>query len=145
MKVLSSLGEWVSDRRNSYGISEYIDGSRYVGSWKKDERDGYGALFHGNIEASGKWRNDELLSTLPKKGISLRSPRMRTKVRISLDAATEAARLAAEKCKTVLSRSATARKIAESAKMAANKATEHASIARSRAEQFDIQLSDSRK
>ena len=145
MKILSPLGEWVSDRRKVYGISEYIDGSRYVGSWKEDERDGYGTLLHGNFEASGKWRNDVLLSNMPKKGISLRSPRMRTKVRISFDAATEAAKLAAEKCKTVLSRSATARKIAESAKMAADKATKHASIARLRAEQFDIQLADSRK
>ena len=145
IKSLSSLGEWLSDRRNIYGICEYVDGSRYIGSWKEDVRDGYGAILHGSVELSGKWRNDELLNTLPKKGINLRSPRMRAKVRISVDSAVAAAKLAMEKYKTAFFRRATARKIAESAKIVAEKAIRHGSIARSRAEQFDVTFPEPRK
>ena len=65
---------------------------------------------------------------------------MRTKVRISFDAATEAGKLAIEKYKTALSRSITARKIAEAAKIAADEALKHGSIARSRAEQYDVKF-----
>ena len=62
-----------------------------------------------------------------------------------MDGAIESAKLAVEKCKTALSRSVTARKIADSAKAAAEKATKHASFARTRAEQFDVKLPESRK
>lgn len=135
-------GEWLRDRRNVYGISEYIDGSRYIGSWKDNLRDGYGTIVQGGVETSGKWRNDDLLTSIKKKGVNLRSPRMRTKVRISLDGALESGKLAVEKCKTALTRSITARKVAEMAKIAAERAINHASVARDRAEQYDIKLPD---
>ena len=145
IKALSPLGEWLSDRRNIHGICEYTDGSRYIGSWKEDVRDGYGTILHGSVELSGKWRDDELLNALPKKGINLRSPRMRAKVRLSFDSAAAAAKLAMEKYKTAFLRSVTARKIAESAKIVAEGAIKHGAIARLRAEQFDVSLPEPRK
>ena len=127
-----------------YGISEYIDDTRYVGAWRDNLREGYGMLINGETETSGKWRNDELFTTV-KKGINIRSPRIKTKVRMAVEGAIEAANLAAEKSKTALSRGVTARKVAEAAKMAAERAVKCASMARIRAAQFNIKLSETGK
>ncbi len=134
-------GEWIADKRNVYGISEYIDESRYTGAWKDNARHGYGMLTHIGDERSGKWCNDELTAPV-KKGINLRSPRIKGKVRMAIDGAVEAAGIAMEKGQTALTRGVTARKISELAKVAADKAENHAAMARSRALEFDVKLSE---
>ncbi len=134
-------GEWIADKRNVYGVSEYIDESRYFGSWKDNARQGYGMLSQSSETRSGKWQNDELASPI-KRGISIRSPRMRGKVRAAVDGATEAAEIAMEKGRTALTRGVTARKIATLAKVAGAKAEKCAVIARAREAEFDVALSE---
>eukprot|EP00794_Sanderia_malayensis_P018790 gene18790-20681_t len=136
-------GEWIADKRNVYGISEYLDGSRYCGAWRDNARHGHGFMScTTEDDMSGKWSNNELVHTV-KKGINLWSPRIKSKVRIAKHGALEAEEMALEKGETALKRGVTARKISEQAKVAANVAENNAKIARSRAMQFDIDFSES--
>jgi len=55
--------------RADYGVYVYVSGLRYEGEWRtNNKRSGYGVLWDaaGNVQASGIWNEDELITPLAR-------------------------------------------------------------------------------
>ena len=54
------VGEWRDNRRDGYGTNTFPNGETYVGEWKDDKRNGQGTLTGVNGLRYGVWSNDIL-------------------------------------------------------------------------------------
>ncbi|XP_006888843.1 PREDICTED: junctophilin-3 [Elephantulus edwardii] len=133
----SYVGEWKSDRRAGFGVSQRSDGLRYEGEWASNKRHGYGCMtFPDGSKEEGKYKQNVLVSGKRKNLIPLRASKIREKVDRAVEAAERAATIAKQKAEIAASRTSHSRAKAEAALTAAQKAQEEARIARITAKEF---------
>ena len=67
------VGGWKDDKRNGHGTVISKNSEKFVGEWKNDDKHGFGALFYadGSLLFSGQWHQGSYLnkvknSTPPK-------------------------------------------------------------------------------
>ncbi|XP_051887047.1 junctophilin-2 [Pristis pectinata] len=127
----SYMGEWKSDKRSGYGVSERSSGLKYEGEWHDNLRHGYGCTtFPDGRKEEGKYKNNVLVKGKKKHLIPLRTNKLREKVERSMEGAQRAAAIARQKSEIALSRSSHAKTKAEAADQASHAASNESSIAR---------------
>ncbi|XP_072096680.1 junctophilin-2 isoform X1 [Mobula birostris] len=127
----SYMGEWKSDKRSGYGVSERSSGLKYEGEWHDNLRHGYGCTtFPDGRKEEGKYKNNVLIKGKKKHLIPLRTNKLREKVERSMEGAQRAAAIARQKSEIALSRSSHAKTKAEAADHASLAANNESSIAR---------------
>ncbi|XP_055508509.1 junctophilin-2 isoform X1 [Leucoraja erinacea] len=127
----SYMGEWKSDKRSGYGVSERSSGLKYEGEWLDNLRHGYGCTtFPDGRKEEGKYKNNLLVKGKKKHLIPLRTNKLREKVERSVEGAQRAAAIARQKSEIALSRSSHAKTKAEAADHASHAASNESSIAR---------------
>ena len=53
-------GEWLSGRRDGFGVQIWPDGARYEGEWKDHKASGHGKFIHADGDIyEGMWLNDK--------------------------------------------------------------------------------------
>ncbi|XP_067856644.1 junctophilin-2 isoform X2 [Heptranchias perlo] len=125
------MGEWKSDKRSGYGVSERSSGLKYEGEWHDNLRHGYGCTtFPDGRKEEGKYKNNVLVKGKKKHLIPLRTNKLREKVERSMEGAQRAAAIARQKSEIALSRSSHAKTKAEAADQASQAASNESSIAR---------------
>ncbi|XP_036274917.1 junctophilin-2 [Pipistrellus kuhlii] len=131
------LGEWRSDRRSGFGVSERSSGLRYEGEWLDNLRHGYGCttLPDGRRE-EGKYRHNVLVKGPRRRVLPLRGHRLRQKVERAMEGAQRAAAIARQKAEIAASRTSHAKAKAEAAEQAALAANQECSVARSLAREL---------
>ncbi|XP_069917989.1 junctophilin-3 [Oryctolagus cuniculus] len=130
-------GEWKSDKRSGFGVSQRSDGLKYEGEWASNRRHGYGCMtFPDGTKEEGKYKQNLLVSGKRKNLIPLRASKIREKVDRAVEAAERAATIAKQKAEIAASRTSHSRAKAEAALTAAQKAQEEARIARITAKEF---------
>ncbi|XP_058530193.1 junctophilin-3 isoform X1 [Ochotona princeps] len=130
-------GEWKSDRRSGFGVSQRSDGLKYEGEWAGNRRHGYGCMtFPDGSKEEGKYKQNVLVSGKRKNLLPLRASKTREKVDRAVEAAERAATIARQKAEIAASRTSHSRAKAEAALTAAHKAQEEARIARITAKEF---------
>ncbi|XP_049560003.1 junctophilin-3 isoform X2 [Orcinus orca] len=131
------VGEWKSDKRSGFGVSQRSDGLKYEGEWAGNRRHGYGCMtFPDGTKEEGKYKQNILVSGKRKNLIPLRASKIREKVDRAVEAAERAATIAKQKAEIAASRTSHSRAKAEAALTAAQKAQEEARIARITAKEF---------
>ncbi|CAD7689247.1 unnamed protein product [Nyctereutes procyonoides] len=131
------VGEWKSDKRSGFGVSQRSDGLKYEGEWAGNRRHGYGCMtFPDGTKEEGKYKQNVLVSGKRKNLIPLRASKIREKVDRAVEAAERAATIAKQKAEIAASRTSHSRAKAEAALTAAQKAQEEARIARITAKEF---------
>ncbi|XP_035956816.2 junctophilin-3 [Halichoerus grypus] len=131
------VGEWKSDKRAGFGVSQRSDGLKYEGEWAGNRRHGYGCMtFPDGTKEEGKYKQNVLVSGKRKNLIPLRASKIREKVDRAVEAAERAATIAKQKAEIAASRTSHSRAKAEAALTAAQKAQEEARIARITAKEF---------
>ncbi|XP_072802876.1 junctophilin-3 isoform X3 [Vicugna pacos] len=131
------VGEWKSDKRSGFGVSQRSDGLKYEGEWASNRRHGYGCMaFPDGTKEEGKYKQNVLVSGRRKSLIPLRASKIREKVDRAVEAAERAATIAKQKAEIAASRTSHSRAKAEAALTAAQKAQEEARIARITAKEF---------
>ncbi|CAK9814982.1 Jph3 [Anthophora plagiata] len=132
------LGEWKSDKRSGFGISQRSDGLRYEGEWFNNRKYGYGVTtFRDGTKEEGKYKNNVLITSQKKKHLFLiRSAKFRERIAAAVNAAQRASKIALQKADIAISRMATARGRAELADTAAEQAREDSELAQQTAKQF---------
>nr|XP_060505953.1 junctophilin-3 isoform X2 [Panthera onca] len=131
------VGEWKSDKRSGFGVSQRSDGLKYEGEWAGNRRHGYGCMtFPDGTKEEGKYKQNVLVSGKRKNLIPLRASKIREKVDRAVEAAERAATIAKQKAEIAASRTSHSRAKAEAALTAAQKAQEEARVARITAKEF---------
>ncbi|KAB0352834.1 hypothetical protein FD754_017691, partial [Muntiacus muntjak] len=99
------VGEWKSDKRSGFGISQRSDGLKYEGEWAGNRRHGYGCMtFPDGTKEEGKYKQNILVSGKRKNLIPLRASKIREKVDRAVEAAERAATIAKQKAEIAASR-----------------------------------------
>ncbi|XP_069744254.1 junctophilin-2 [Narcine bancroftii] len=133
----SYMGEWKSDKRSGYGVSERSSGLKYEGEWQDNLRHGYGCTtFPDGRREEGKYKGNVLVKGKKKHLIPLRTNKLREKVERSTEGAQRAAAIARQKSEIALSRSSHAKTKAEAADQASHAASNESSIARAVAKEL---------
>ncbi|XP_036293051.1 junctophilin-1 isoform X2 [Pipistrellus kuhlii] len=126
------MGEWRSDKRSGFGVSERSNGMKYEGEWANNKRHGYGCtLFPDGSKEEGKYKNNVLVRGIRKQLIPIRNTKTREKVDRAIEGAQRAAAMARTKVEIANSRTAHARAKADAADQAALAARQECDIARS--------------
>lgn len=125
------LGEWKSDKRSGFGVSERSNGMKYEGEWASNKRHGYGCtVFPDGSKEEGKYKNNVLVRGIRKQLIPIRNAKTREKVDRAIEGAQRAAAMARTKVEIANSRTAHARAKADAADQAALAARQESDIAR---------------
>lgn len=99
------VGEWKSDKRSGFGVSQRSDGLKYEGEWAGNRRHGYGCMtFPDGTKEEGKYKQNILVSGKRKNLIPLRASKIREKVDRAVEAAERAATIAKQKAEIAASR-----------------------------------------
>nr|XP_010966553.2 junctophilin-3 [Camelus bactrianus] len=99
------VGEWKSDKRSGFGVSQRSDGLKYEGEWASNRRHGYGCMaFPDGTKEEGKYKQNVLVSGRRKSLIPLRASKIREKVDRAVEAAGRAATIAKQKAEIAASR-----------------------------------------
>uniref|UniRef100_A0A7E4UNT4 Junctophilin n=1 Tax=Panagrellus redivivus TaxID=6233 RepID=A0A7E4UNT4_PANRE len=132
------VGEWKNDARTGFGIAERTDGLKYIGEWADNMKNGYGVTyFKDGTKEQGRYRNNILIASPRRKGLFLRSSRMRAKIEASMNAAERAHSITVQKADIAESRSQTAQERADQAIAVAEAAMKDADLARITCSQYD--------
>ena len=62
--LLSYCGYFINNKRNGFGTAFYSDGSKFIGEWKDDKKNGKGIMIDSNgtiLTLFGKWKEDSLI------------------------------------------------------------------------------------
>ncbi|XP_042550536.1 junctophilin-2 [Dipodomys spectabilis] len=131
------MGEWKSDKRSGFGVSERSSGLRYEGEWLDNLRHGYGCttLPDGRRE-EGKYRHNVLVKGTRRRVLPLKSAKVRQKVDHAVEGAQRAAAIARQKAEIAVSRTSHAKAKAEAADQAALAANQESTIARTLAREL---------
>ncbi|XP_061029344.1 junctophilin-3 isoform X2 [Eubalaena glacialis] len=98
------VGEWKSDKRSGFGVSQRSDGLKYEGEWAGNRRHGYGCMtFPDGTKEEGKYKQNVLVSGKRKNLIPLRASKIREKVDRAVEAAERAATIAKQKAEIAAS------------------------------------------
>ncbi|XP_062407205.1 junctophilin-1-like [Sardina pilchardus] len=125
------MGEWKSDKRNGFGVSERSNGMKYEGEWTNNKRHGYGCtIFPDGTKEEGKYKNNVLVRGIKKQLIPLKNTKTRQKVDRAVEGAIRAAAIARTKVEIATSRTSHARAKAETADQSALQASQDSDIAR---------------
>ncbi|XP_063075096.1 junctophilin-1b [Engraulis encrasicolus] len=125
------MGEWKSDKRNGFGVSERSNGMKYEGEWTNNKRHGYGCtIFPDGTKEEGKYKNNVLVRGIKKQLIPLKNTKTRQKVDRAVEGAIRAAAIARTKVEIATSRTAHARAKAENADQTGLSAMQDSDIAR---------------
>ncbi|ELK02387.1 Junctophilin-1 [Pteropus alecto] len=99
------LGEWKSDKRSGFGVSERSNGMKYEGEWASNKRHGYGCtVFPDGSREEGKYKNNVLVRGVRKQLIPIRNAKTREKVDRAIEGAQRAAAMARTKVEIANSR-----------------------------------------
>lgn len=99
------MGEWKSDKRNGFGVSERSNGMKYEGEWANNKRHGYGCtVFPDGSKEEGKYKNNILVRGIRKQLIPIRNTKTREKVDRAIEGAQRAAAMARTKVEIANSR-----------------------------------------
>lgn len=76
LKGCSYSGNWAEGYYEGTGEFKYADGSRFLGEWVKDKKQGFGVLYapDGSVQKKGQWVNDEFIESNPVATISWKKP-----------------------------------------------------------------------
>nr|KAF6404893.1 junctophilin 1 [Rousettus aegyptiacus] len=125
------MGEWKSDKRSGFGVSERSNGMKYEGEWANNKRHGYGrTVFPDGSREEGKYKNNVLVRGVRKQLLPIRNAKTREKVDRAIAGAQRAAAMARTKVEIANSRTAHARAKADAADQAALAARQESDIAR---------------
>ena len=113
--VETYVGEWKSDKRTGFGVSQRSDGLAYIGEWYNDKKHGYGTTTFGDGgREEGKYKDNELVASVSGKTsraggggglFALRKSKIRNQVDAAVSAAHRAAEAAAQKADIAMARS----------------------------------------
>ncbi|KAK1806445.1 hypothetical protein P4O66_004785 [Electrophorus voltai] len=100
------MGEWKSDKRSGFGVSERSNGMKYEGEWLGNKRHGYGCtVFPDGTREEGKYKNNVLVRGIRKHLIPIKNPKTKEKVERAVDSSRRAAVIAKTKVEIALSSS----------------------------------------
>lgn len=104
------MGEWKSDKRSGFGVSERSNGMKYEGEWANNKRHGYGrTVFPDGSREEGKYKNNVLVRGVRKQLLPIRNAKTREKVDRAIAGAQRAAAMARTKVEIANSRYGRAR------------------------------------
>ncbi|XP_026877214.2 junctophilin-1a [Electrophorus electricus] len=131
------MGEWKSDKRSGFGVSERSNGMKYEGEWLGNKRHGYGCtVFPDGTREEGKYKNNVLVRGIRKHLIPIKNPKTKEKVERAVDSSRRAAVIAKTKVEIALSRTTHARLKSEAADQAALAADQESDLARTGAREL---------
>ncbi|KAG7278485.1 hypothetical protein CRUP_038780 [Coryphaenoides rupestris] len=125
------MGEWKTDKRSGYGISERSSGLKYEGEWLNNQRHGYGCTsFPEGGKEEGKYLNNMLVKAMKKRVIQIKGTKIKQKVERAVEGAQRAAAIAKQKAEIAASRTSHAKAKGEGADQASQASNTESSIAR---------------